>query len=150
MSTVSNLLDSKGHDVLTVKPDQALHDVVDLMCTRSAGTALVMEGGEVVGIVSERDVFRKVVLPRLNVDDVKVGDIMSKTVTSVAPDAKLEECMQIMTDKRIRHLPVLRDKQLRGIISIGDVVKYMLLEKDFKIRNLETYINGSMESAQIT
>lgn len=147
MSTVSNLLDSKGHDVLTVKPGQALHDVVDLMCNRSAGTALVMDGGVVVGILSERDVFRKVVLPRLNVDEVKVGDIMSKTITAVTPDTPLDECMQIMTDKRIRHLPVLRDKQLRGIISIGDVVKYMLLEKDFKIRNLETYIAGSQESA---
>ena len=75
---------------------------------------------------------------------------MSKTITYVSPDAKHEECMQIMTDKRIRHLPVLRNKQLRGIISIGDVVKYMLLEKDFKIRNLETYIAGSQESAQTT
>lgn len=146
MSTVSNLLDSKGHDVLTVKPDQPLHDVVDLMCTRSAGTALVMDEGEVKGILSERDVFRKVVLPRLCVEDVTVGDIMSKTLTTVSPDTPLDECMQIMTDKRIRHLPVLRDKQLRGIVSIGDVVKYLLLEKDFKIRNLETYIAGSQES----
>ncbi|WP_372798587.1 CBS domain-containing protein [Pontiella sp.] len=145
MSIVSNLLDSKGHDVLTVKPDQPLHDVVDLMSNRSAGTALVMDEGEVKGILSERDVFRKVVLPRVNVDDVTVGDVMSKTLTTVTPDTTLEECMQIMTDERIRHLPVLRDKQLRGIISIGDVVKYLLLEKDFKIRNLETYISGSKD-----
>lgn len=148
MSIVSNLLDSKGHDVLTVKPDQPLHDVVDLMSNRSAGTALVMDEGEVKGILSERDVFRKVVLPRVNVDEITVGDVMSKTLTTVTPDTPLSECMEIMTDKRIRHLPVLRDKQLRGIISIGDVVKYLLLEKDFKIRNLETYISGSQESAE--
>ena len=148
MSTVSNLLDSKGHDVLTVKPEQALHDVVDLMSNRSAGTALVMDDGEVQGILSERDVFRKVVLPRVDIDSVTVGDIMSRTLTIVTPETSLDECMQLMTDKRIRHLPVLRDKQLRGIISIGDVVKYLLLEKDFKIRNLETYIAGSQESAQ--
>lgn len=143
MSVVSNLLDSKGRDVLTVKPDQPLHDVIDLMSTRSAGTALVMDGGEVKGILSERDVFRKVVLPRLSVDELKVVDVMSKTLTTVTPDTPLDECMQIMTDKRIRHLPVLRDKQLRGIVSIGDVVKYLLLEKDFKIKNLETYINNT-------
>lgn len=145
MSIVSNLLDSKGHDVLTVKPDQPLHDVVNLMSIRSAGTAIVMDEGEVKGILSERDVFRKVVLPRLNVEDVTVGDVMSKTLTTVTPETELSECMEIMTDKRIRHLPVLRDKQLRGIISIGDVVKYLLLEKDFKIRNLETYISSAKE-----
>ena len=141
MSVVSNLLDSKGRDVLTVKPSQPLHDVIDLMSTRSAGTALVMDDGEVKGILSERDVFRKVVLPRLSVDELTVDDVMSKTLTTVTPDTPLDECMQIMTDKRIRHLPVVRDRQLRGIISIGDVVKYLLLEKDFKIKNLETYIS---------
>ena len=144
MSVVSNLLDSKGYDVLTVKPDQAVYDVVERMAKRSAGTAVVMEGGEVVGIISERDVFRKVVLARVDVDQVKVGDIMSKSLTTVTPDTKLDECMKIMTDKRIRHLPVLRDKQLCGIVSIGDVVKYLIVEKDFKIKNLETYISGAM------
>ncbi len=146
MSIVSNLLDSKGRDVLTVKPDRPLHDVIDEMCSRFAGTAVVMDEGEVLGILSERDVFRKVVLPRLNVDDLCVGDVMSKTLTTVSPETPLNECMQIMTDKRIRHLPVLRDKQLNGIVSIGDVVKYLLLEKDFKIRNLETYIAGSQDA----
>ena len=144
MSAVSNLLDSKGYDVLTVKPDQPVYEVVELMAKRSAGTAVVMYGGDVVGILSERDVFRKVVLARVSVDDVKVGDIMSTNLTTVSPETKLDDCMQIMTDKRIRHLPVLRDKQLRGIVSIGDVVKYLVIEKDFKIKNLETYINGSL------
>jgi len=144
MSTVSNLLDSKGYDVLTVKPEQPVFEAVEQMAKRSAGTAVVMDGGEVVGILSERDVFRKVVLARVDIQKVCVGDIMSRNLTTVSPETKLDDCMQLMTDKRIRHLPVLRDKQLRGIISIGDVVKYLVVEKDFKIKNLETYISGVM------
>jgi len=144
MSTVSNLLDSKGNDVLTVKPDQPVVEAVQRMEDRSAGTALVMDGGEVVGIISERDVFRKVVLEGKSIEEVQVQDIMSSNLTTVSPETSLDECMQLITEKRIRHLPVLRDKQLRGIISIGDVVKYLVVEKDFKIKNLETYISGVM------
>jgi CBS domain-containing protein len=144
MSAVSNLLDSKGYTVLTVKPEMAVYDAVARMAEKSAGTAVVMEGGELVGIMSERDVFRKVVLKHRKIDDVKVKDIMSTDLTTITPDTSLDECMQIMTEKRIRHLPVMLDKQLRGIVSIGDVVKYLIVEKDFKIKNLETYISGSM------
>ncbi|MDF7798296.1 CBS domain-containing protein [Pontiellaceae bacterium B1224] len=144
MGAVSNLLDSKGYDVLTVKPDQPIVEAVQRMEDISAGTALVMDEGDVVGIISERDVFRKVVLEGKSLDTVKVSDIMSKTLTTVSPDTPLDECMQLMTEKRIRHLPVLRDKQLCGIVSIGDVVKYLVVEKDFKIKNLETYISGVM------
>lgn len=145
MSAVSNLLDSKGYDVLTVKPDQPIKEAVQRMEDISAGTALVMDAGEVVGIISERDVFRKVVLDGKSVDEVLVKDIMSTALTTVSPNTPLDDCMQLMTEKRIRHLPVLRDKQLCGIVSIGDVVKYLVVEKDFKIKNLETYISGSMQ-----
>ncbi len=110
----------------------------------SAGTSVVMEGGAVVGIISERDVFRKVVLKGQSIDDIKVQDIMSTNLITITPETSLDDCMQLMTDKRIRHLPVLRDKALCGIVSIGDVVKYLIVEKDFKIRNLETYISGAM------
>ncbi|MBT8042125.1 MAG: CBS domain-containing protein, partial [Pontiella sp.] len=79
-----------------------------------------------------------------NLEDVMVQDIMSKNLTTVTPETSLDDCMQLMTDKRIRHLPVLRDKALCGIVSIGDVVKYLIVEKDFKIKNLETYISGAM------
>jgi CBS domain-containing protein len=141
MSTVSNLLDSKGPDVLTVKPEQPVFDAVERMGKRSAGTAVVMEGGVVVGILSERDIFRKVVLPKVEIQSIRVGDIMSKNPITVTPETNLNDCMQIMTEEHIRHLPVLLDKQLRGIVSIGDVVKYLLIEKDFKIKNLETFIS---------
>ena len=103
-----------------------------------------MEGGEVIGIISERDVIRKVILQGLSVHDVKVQDIMSTGLTTITPETSLDKCMTLMTEKRIRHLPVLRDKQLCGIVSIGDVVKYLIIEKDFKIKNLESYISGVM------
>jgi CBS domain-containing protein len=144
MGAVSNLLDSKGYDVLTVKPEQPVHEAIEQMEDISAGTSVVMDGGDVVGIISERDVIRKVVLKGKSIDDVTVQDIMSTQLTTVAPETSLDECMQLMTDKRIRHLPVLRDKALCGIVSIGDVVKYLIVEKDFKIKNLETYISGVM------
>ncbi|HEY5622092.1 MAG TPA: CBS domain-containing protein [Pontiella sp.] len=144
MATVSNLLDSKGHNVLTVKPDQHIHEALDQMEKISAGTSVVMDAGEVVGIISERDVIRKVVLQNKSIDEVNVGDIMSTTLTTVTPDTSLDDCMKLMTEKRIRHLPVLREKTLDGIVSIGDVVKYLIIEKDFKIKNLETYISGVM------
>lgn len=144
MGAVSNLLDSKGYDVLTVKPEQPVHEAIEQMEDISAGTSVVMDGGEVVGIISERDVFRKVVLQGKSIDDVKVRDIMSSSLTTVSPETSLDDCMKLMTDKRIRHLPVLREKALCGIVSIGDVVKYLIVEKDFKIKNLETYISGVM------
>jgi len=144
MGAVSNLLDSKGHDVLTVKPDQTVQKAVEQMESISAGTSVVMEGGEVVGIISERDVIRKVVLKGKNISEVTVQEIMSKDLTTITPETSLEKCMKLMTDQRIRHLPVLRDQQLCGIVSIGDVVKYLIVEKDFKIKNLETYISGVM------
>ena len=144
MGAVSNLLDSKGYDVLTVGPEQSVQEAITKMVAISAGTSVVMDGGEVVGIISERDVIRKVVLKGLSIAEVKVGEIMSTELTTITPETSLDKCMKLMTEQRIRHLPVLRDRQLCGIVSIGDVVKYLIVEKDFKIKNLETYISGVM------
>jgi len=144
MGAVSNLLDSKGRDVLTVSPDTSVREAVEKMEAISAGTALVMEGGEVAGIVSERDVIRKAVLQDKNIADVKVKEIMTTNITSITQETSLDECMKLITEKRIRHLPVICSGTLCGIISIGDVVKYLIVEKDFKIKNLETYISGVM------
>ncbi len=144
MGAVSNLLDSKGHDVLTVKPDQTVAEAINSMEKSYVGTSVVMDGGNVVGIVSERDVIRKVILEGKKLEDVKVAEIMSTNLTTITPETSLDHCMKLMTDKRIRHLPVLRDNQLSGIVSIGDVVKYLIVEKDFKIKNLESYISGVM------
>ncbi|MBN2686162.1 MAG: CBS domain-containing protein [Pontiellaceae bacterium] len=144
MGAVLNLLESKGSDVLTVRPDQMVKDAITQMEDIAVGTALVTEGDQVVGIISERDVIRKVVLREKSIEAVPVMEIMSTRLTTVTPETSLDECMQLMTEKRIRHLPVLKDHQLCGIVSIGDVVKYLVVEKDFKIKNLETYISGAM------
>jgi CBS domain-containing protein len=88
--------------------------------------------------------MRKVILQGKSIDEVKVGDIMSTELTTINPETSLDDCMKLITEKRIRHLPVLRNGSLCGIVSIGDVVKYLVVEKDFKIKNLETYISGAM------
>ena len=142
MGAVLNLLDSKGRDVLTVDPDTSVREAIEKMEDISAGTAVVMEGGAVVGMVSERDVIRKVVLQGQKIDKVKVRELMSTDLTTITPETLLDDCMQLITEKRIRHLPVLCNGSLCGIVSIGDVVKYLIVEKDFKIKNLETYISG--------
>jgi CBS domain-containing protein len=142
MGAVLNLLKSKGRDVLTVDPDTSVRDAIEKMEAISAGTAVVMEGGVVVGMVSERDVIRKVVLQGQEIDKVKVRELMSTDLTTITPETSLDDCMQLITEKRIRHLPVLCNGSLCGIVSIGDVVKYLIVEKDFKIKNLETYISG--------
>ena len=144
MGTVSSLLNSKGHDVLTVTPDTSVHDAIKQMEDISAGTAVVVENDEIVGIVSERDIIRRVVLQDKKVDKISVQEIMSTELTTITPETLMEECMKLITEKRIRHLPVLCDGSLCGIVSIGDVVKYLIVEKDFKIKNLETYITGVM------
>ena len=142
MGAVLNLLDSKGRDVLTVDPDTSVREALEKMEDISAGTVVVMEGGAVVGMVSERDVIRKVVLQGQKIDKVKVREIMSTDLTTITPETLLDDCMQLITEKRIRHLPVLCNGSLCGIVSIGDIVKYLIVEKDFKIKNLETYISG--------
>ena len=141
MGAVSNLLDSKGHDVLTVSPDATVQSTLERMAEISSSTALVMEGGKVVGVFSERDVIRTVVRDRKYTDSDKVRGVMSTELTFITPETKPKDCMQLMTHKRIRHLPVLRDGNLCGIVSIGDVVKYLIVEKDFQIRNLENSMN---------
>lgn len=144
MGVVLNLLKSKGNYVLTVRPDQMVKEAIKEMEDIAAGTALVTEGDQLVGIISERDVIRKVVLRGKSIDTVPVMEIMSTRLTTVTPETLLDECMRLMTEKRIRHLPVLKDHQLCGIVSIGDVVKYLVVEKEFEIKNLETYISGAM------
>ena len=144
MGAVSNLLDSKGRDVLTVGPDTTVHDAIEQMEEISAGTAVVMDGDQLVGIIAERDVIRKAVLQDKKISKITVKEIMSTDLTTVTPETSLDDCMELITEKRIRHLPVVIDGKLGGIVSIGDIVKYLVFEKDFKIKNLETYISGVM------
>lgn len=142
MATVSKLLEKKGKEIISVCPDTGIRDAIAKMAEKSAGTALVMDGNKLVGIFSERDFIRKIYLQDKCGTGVKVNEIMSTSLTTVTAGTSLEDCMNLMTDRRIRHLPVLDGDQVVGVVSIGDIVKYMVNEKDFLIKNLESYISG--------
>lgn len=142
MANVSTLLEKKGKELISVSPDTGVRDAIAKMAEKSAGTALVMDGNKLVGIFSERDFIRKIYLKDKCGKSIKVSEIMSTGLTTVTADTTLESCMNLMTDKRIRHLPVLDGSQVVGIVSIGDIVKYMVNEKDFLIKNLQDYIAG--------
>jgi len=142
MATVSKLLEKKGKELISVSPDTGIRDAIAKMAERSAGTALVMDGNKLVGIFSERDFIRKIYLKDQCGTGVKVSEIMSTGLTTVKVNTTLESCMNLMTDKHIRHLPVLDGDQVVGIVSIGDIVKYMVNEKEFEIKNLQSYISG--------
>jgi CBS domain-containing protein len=143
MANVSKLLEKKGKELISVSPDTGVRDAIAKMAEKSAGTALVMDGNKLVGIFSERDFIRKIYLKDKCGKSTKVCEIMSTSLTTVTADTALESCMEIMTEKRIRHLPVLDGDRVVGIVSIGDIVKHMVNEKDFEIKNLHSYITGS-------
>jgi CBS domain-containing protein len=142
MKTVRQLLQSKRFGVVSVRPDTSVFDALKLMAEKEIGAVLVLDGERLVGIVSERDYARKVVLQGKSSRDIPVSEIMTSKLICIDPDHSVEECMGLMTDKRIRHLPVLEHKKVVGIISIGDVVKEMLSEKEFVIKQLESYIHS--------
>lgn len=142
MKTVKHLLQNKGEGAWSTAPDSLVYDALKLMAEKGVGALLVLEAGKLVGILSERDYARKVVLRGKSSLDTPVREIMTANVISVHPDQTIKECMTLMTDKRIRHLPVLVNDQLVGVVSIGDVVKAKIAEKDFVIKRLKNYITG--------
>ena len=142
MKTVRDLLEGKGRDVWSVAPDSTVYDALKLMAERGIGAVLVLDGKKVAGILSERDYARQVVLKGKASKDTPVREIMTTRVVFIGPERSAEECMAVMTDKRIRHLPVLDGDDLLGILSIGDVVKAVISEKQFQIEQLETYIRS--------
>ena len=141
MKTVQQLLDSKRHRLISVSPDSTVLDVLKLMAEKEIGAVLVLDGEQLAGIFSERDYARKVLLQGKSSKETPVREIMTEKVVCVQPEQTIEDCMGLMTDKRIRHLPVLDSKKVVGVISIGDVVKEMLSEKEFVIKQLESYIH---------
>lgn len=142
MKTVRHILQGKGRDVWTVTPDTSVYDALSLMADKGVGALLVLEAGRPVGIISERDYARKVILKGKSSLDTPIKEIMTEKVVYVRPEQTIEECMTLMTDKRFRHLPVLEGERVVGIISIGDLVKAVIEEKDFMIKQLEGYITG--------
>lgn len=140
MTLVRQLLSTKGSAVYTVAPDASVYDAIAIMAHRGIGALLVMEAGEVLGVISERDYARKVILQDRASQSTPVREIMTTRVVSGRPDQTIEECMALMTEKRIRHLPIMEDGRLAGIISIGDLVKAIIADQQFVIEQLESYI----------
>lgn len=143
MTTIQQVLDSKGHDVLTVQPDDTVFHALELMASKNVGAVIVTEKGEPVGIFTERDYARNVILKGRSSANTPVRDIMSADVIYVRPEQTVDECMAIMTDKRFRHMPVLDEGKLTGIVSIGDLVKTIIDQQEFTIQQLKGYIGGN-------
>ena len=143
MRTLKQVLERKGRDVWSISPDAFVYEALKLMAEKEVGALLVIEAGRIVGVISERDYARKVILKDRSSLKTPVRDIMTRNVIWVHPDTSVEECMAVMTNRHIRHLPVLDGDQLVGVVSIGDLVKACSDEKDFTIRQLEAYITGT-------
>jgi CBS domain-containing protein len=140
--TVSSILQHKGHHVWSVSPDDSVFQAMSLMADKDIGALVVIGGQTLLGIVSERDYARKVVLLGKSSKDTPVRDIMSSPVVSVSPNHTVDECMRIVTTKRIRHLPVVQDENVIGVVSIGDLVQKVISTQGETIQYLQEYIVG--------
>jgi CBS domain-containing protein len=143
MKTVREILKHKGSQVFSVAPGETVYDALVLMAQKNVGAVLVLEDGIVKGILSERDYARKVILRGASSRDLPVRQIMTKDVLFVGPDKTVEECMNLMTDKRVRHLPVIERGAVVGVVSIGDIVKAVIADQVGLIEQLEVYIRGT-------
>jgi len=142
MKTVEDILNAKGRDICSVRPDDTVYDAVRLMADKGIGSVLVMDDERLVGILTERDYARKVVLDGRSSKEMRVTEVMTKKVLCVSPERTVDECMALMTDKRARHLPVLDHKRVVGVVSIGDLVKAVIHEQKILIDQLQNYISG--------
>ena len=142
MTTVGQILEEKGNAVWSVRPDDTVFDSIRMMADKGIGSLLVMDDDRLVGIVTERDYARKVILEGKSSKNLAVRDVMTTRVLCVTPDRTVDECMALMTDKRARHLPVLDQKKVVGLVSIGDLVKATIAEQQILIDQLQHYIAG--------
>jgi CBS domain-containing protein len=142
MARLSEILRGKGTDVLKIDASATVFDAIKQIVEANVGSILVTDGGKVVGIMTERDYLRKIAIHGRTSRDTLVGEIMSSPLDYVTPETSVEEAMAIMTDRRIRHLPVAEDEDVVGIISIGDLVKFQSSEQSFQIKYLTEYISG--------
>lgn len=141
MGKVKEILSTKGNIIYSVTPDVVVFKAIELMCEKNIGGLLIMEGNKLVGIFTERDYARKLILKGKSSKDTPIGDLMTPNPFTVTPDNSIEDCMEIMTDKHIRHLPVVFEGTVLGMISIGDVVKSVIQEQRSIIEHLESYIS---------
>jgi CBS domain-containing protein len=142
MQTVNQLLQVKGGQIFSVAPADSVLRAIEIMATRHVGALLVMQEGTLLGIISERDYARKVILKNRSSHDTPVSDIMSSPAVSVTPDDSVHHCMQLMTEGRFRHLPVVKSGRVVGMLSIGDLVKAVIQQQTQQIEQLERYIAG--------
>lgn len=142
MKSLRRVLEAKGSDVFSTTPDATVFDALKEMADRDVGALIVLEDGKVAGIFSERDYARKIILLGRSSRETPVRDIMTSRVVFARPDLKLDECLALMTDKRIRHLPVMEDGELVGVVSIGDLVKGIIDHQRFVIKQLEGYVTS--------
>lgn len=142
MKLVKHLLDSKGRDIISTVEDASVLDAIKMMAERSIGSLLVMDGDELKGIVTERDYARKVIVKGRSSKSTHVGEIMTADVCTASTDQTVNDCMTIMTERRIRHLPVVDNGKVVGMISIGDLVQAIISDQQEAIEQLEQYISG--------
>ena len=142
MKSLKQLIAAKGGQVWSIKPDATVFEALQLMAQKDIGALLVMDGPRLAGIMSERDYARKVILQGKSSQDMAVRDIMTAEVVKVDPASTVEECMGLMTQRRIRHLPVVEGDKVAGLVSIGDLVKEVIAEQEQTIKQLESYIHS--------
>ncbi len=141
MKLAKHILDSKGNEIWHISPADSVLNAIKLMAEKKIGALLVMENENLVGIVSERDYARKIILQGKSSRETPVKNIMTSDVTFANPEETIEKCMALMTERRVRHLPVLEDGKVVGVLSIGDLVKAIIAEQKFQIEQLENYIS---------
>ncbi len=142
MKTVASILDGKGTEVWSIRPDALVYEALEVLAEHDVGALPVVDGDELVGIVSERDYARKVILLGRRSNEAKVREIMTSEVQTVSPDDMVERCMALMTGRRIRHLPVMEEGKMVGLVSIGDIVKAVISQQEEVIEQLERYITS--------
>jgi len=141
-TTISAVLRKKSGELFSTRPEATVYQALEVMADKQVGALLVMEKDELVGIISERDYARKIILKGKSSKDTPVAEIMTSQVLSVSPRHTVGDCMRIITENRVRHLPVLEDSAVVGLISIGDLVNWIITEQQETIRHLEAYISG--------